>query len=389
MMYNIYCLNNISKVGLNALSKDYQVIDRLEDAHAILVRSASMHEMELPSSVLAIARAGAGVNNIPLEAYGKKGVVVFNTPGANANAVKELIIAGMLLASRDIHGGLNWIKENKEDPAISKTIEKAKAQFGGTEISGKTIGIIGVGAIGILLANACAALGMKVVALERDLPCMERCKQFLPLDTTCAITKEDLFPLCDFISLNLPFTPETKHIINYQAMMQMKDGVVLLNFARDGLVNDDDLEKAIKENKIKKYVTDFPNPKTANMEGVIAIPHLGASTEEAEDNCASMAAMQLQDYIENGNLKNAVNFPDLNAGNCTSSSRISVLYEEHEEVPEFIKKIIACEHKIDKFIHVEKRGYGCAILDCTEKIDQVSIDAINNLVGVISVRVIK
>ncbi len=388
-MYNIYCLNNISKVGLNALSKDYQVIDQLEGAHAIMVRSANMHEMELPDSVLAVARAGAGVNNIPLEPYAKKGVVVFNTPGANANAVKELIIAGMLLTSRDIYGGMNWIKENKEDPLINKSVEKAKSQFGGTEISGKTIGIIGVGAIGILLANACSALGMNIVALERDLPTMERIKPYLPADTTCVTTKEELFPLCDFISLNLPFIPETKHIINYQAMKQMKDGVVLLNFARDGLVNDEDLEKAIKENKIKKYVTDFPNPKTANMEGVLAIPHLGASTEEAEDNCASMAALQLQDYIENGNLKHSVNFSDLDAGKCMSASRISVLYEEHEKVTEFIKKITACEHKIDKFIHVEKNGFGCAILDSKEEIDQVSIDAINNLTGVIFVRVIK
>lgn len=388
-MNNIYCLNNISKVGLNALSKDYQVIDHLDGAHAIMVRSASMHEMELPDSVLAVARAGAGVNNIPLEAYAKKGVVVFNTPGANANAVKELIIAGMLLSSRDIYGGMNWLKENKEDPIINKSVEKAKSQFGGTEISGKTIGIIGVGAIGILLANACSALGMKIVALERDLPTMERVKPYLPLDTICAKNQAELFPLCDFISLNLPFTPETKNIIDYNAMKQMKDGVVLLNFARDGLVNDGDLEKAIQEKKVKKYVTDFPNPKTVHMEGVIAIPHLGASTEEAEDNCATMAALQLQDYIDHGNLKNAVNFPNLDAGICKSSSRISVLYEDREEVSEFIKKITACEHKIDKFIHVERNGYGCAILDSNEKIDQVSIDAINNLAGVILVRIIK
>ncbi|MCF7931154.1 MAG: 3-phosphoglycerate dehydrogenase [Acholeplasmataceae bacterium] len=388
-MYNIYCLNNISSVGLNALSKDYQLVDNVSNAHAILVRSASMHEMDLPESVVAVARAGAGVNNIPLEAYAKKGVVVFNTPGANANAVKELIIAGMLLSSRDIYGGMNWIKENKEDPAINKSFEKAKAQFGGTEISGKTIGIIGVGAIGILLANACSALGMRVVALERDQESMERSKKYLPNDTICTIHKEELFPLCDFISLNLPFLPETKHIINYEAMKQMKDGVVLLNFARDGLVNDDDLEKAIKENKVKKYVTDFPNPKTANMEGVIAIPHLGASTEEAEDNCASMAAHQLQDYIEHGNLINAVNYPNLDAGKCKSASRISVLYEDQEKVSEFIEKITACEHQIDQFVHKEKNGYGCAILDCKEKIDQITIDAINNLVGVIKVRVLK
>jgi len=376
-------------VGINALSSNYQVIDNIESAHAIMVRSASMHDMELPESVLAVARAGAGVNNIPLEAYARKGVVVFNTPGANANAVKELVIAGMLLSSRDLYGGMKWVQENKEDPAINKTVEKVKVQFGGTEISGKTIGIIGTGAIGILVANACSALGMNIVALERNHATMEKMKPFLPADTHCVDEKEDLLPLCDFISLHVPFMPETKHIIDAKAMKLMKDGVVLLNFARDGLVNDEDLEKALNSKKVKKYVTDFPNPKTANMEGVIAIPHLGASTDEAEDNCASMAALQLQDYINNGNIKNSVNFPNLDAGECKSTSRISVLYEDREEVSELIKKITECEHKVDQFVHVERNGFGYAVLDTNEKIDQISIDATINLVGVISVRVIK
>ena len=338
-MKNIYCLNNISKVGLSALSSDYQVIDSIDKAHAIMVRSASMHEMEIPKSVLAIARAGAGVNNIPFEQFAAKGIVVFNTPGANANAVKELIIMGMLIASRDVYGGIKWVQENNSDPLINKTVEKAKSKFGGTEISGKTVGIIGIGAIGIKLANACSALGMNIVALEKNQAAMERIKAFLPENTTWVETKEELLPLCDFISLNLPFIPETKHIIDAKAMKLMKPGAVLLNFARDGLVNDDDLENALISNQVKKYVTDFPNSKTSQMEGVIAIPHLGASTEEAEDNCAYMASMQIQDYIENGNIKNSVNFPTIDAGKCEMKSRISVLYADQNDVSNLIKKI--------------------------------------------------
>jgi len=388
-MKNIYCLNNISSVGLNALSSDYQVVDKIDNAHAIMVRSAAMHDMELPESVLAIARAGAGVNNIPFEQLASKGVVVFNTPGANANAVKELIIAGMLLSSRDIYGGMKWVQDNHEDPLISKSIEKAKSQFGGTEISGKTIGIIGVGAIGVKLAQACDILGMKVVALERDAQSMERIKPFLPESTKCVLTKEELFPLCDFISLNLPFTPDTKHFINQETIKLMKPGVVLLNFARDGLVHDDAIEKALKNKHVKKYVTDFPNVKTAQMEGVIAIPHLGASTEEAEDNCAYMASMQIQDYIENGNIKNSVNFPMIDAGKCELASRVVVLYADQNNVYELINKITECAHHDMRFTHQERNGYGVAIFDCKEKMDQVTIDAIDNLVGVISVRVIK
>ncbi len=387
-MKNIYCLNNISKMGLNALSSDYRVIDTLDNAHAIMVRSANMHDMELPTSVMAIARAGAGVNNIPINDLAKKGIVVFNTPGANANAVKELIIAGMLISSRDVYGGIKWVQENNSDPLINKSIEKAKKQFGGTEISGKTIGVIGVGAIGIKLTNACSALGMKIVALERDLASMERIKAYLPKDTQCVLSKEELFPLCDFISLNLPFTAETKHFINAEAMKQMKPGVVLLNFARDGLVNDDDLEEALKSGFVKKYVTDFPNAKTSQIKGVIAIPHLGASTQEAEDNCAYMASMQIQDYIENGNIKNSVNFPEINMGKNKMVSRISVLYENKDEVFELIQKIAACAHKDTKYKHVENKEYGTAILDCNEKMDQVTIDAIYNLAHVISVRAV-
>ncbi|PKK96751.1 MAG: 3-phosphoglycerate dehydrogenase [Tenericutes bacterium HGW-Tenericutes-3] len=388
-MKNIHCLNNISQVGLNALSSDYQLVDSIDQAHAIMVRSANMHDMELPKSVLAIARAGAGVNNIPFEELASKGVVVFNTPGANANAVKELIITGMLISSRDIYGGIKWVKDNHEDPLINKTVEKAKSQFGGTEISGKTIGIIGVGAIGIKLAHACNALGMKVVAVERDAETMNHIKAFLPSETHCVNTREELFPLCDFISLNLPFTPQTKHIIDQDAMKLMKQGVVLLNFARDGLVNDDHLEIALKNNHIKKYVTDFPNSKTANMEGVIAIPHLGASTEEAEDNCAYMASMQIQDYIENGNIVNSVNFPGIKAGVCTMASRIEVLYEDKSNVYDLIEKIAQCAHEHTEYTHQEAKGYGVAILDCDEKMDQVTIDAIDNLAGVIKVRVLK
>ncbi len=388
-MINIHCLNNISKAGINALSSDYQLVDSLGNADIVLVRSANMHELELPQKVVAVARAGAGVNNIPYKDYASRGVVVFNTPGANANAVKELIISALLMTARDLYGGLNWINENRDDSDISKTVEKAKKQFAGIEISGKTIGIIGLGAIGIKLANACSALGMNVVGYERNFEALNNCKKILPQDMKYTDTIDELYPLCDYISVNVPFNPGTKNMINADAMSKMKDGVILLNFARDGIVNDDDLEVAIKSKIVKKYLTDFPTPQIVNMENVIAFPHLGASTEEAEDNCAYMAAMQVQDYIENGNIKNSVNFPNLDAGKCRSASRITVLYEEVEHISELMKKITECEHKIDLFIHAERNGFGYAMIDCNEIIDQISIDAIDNLKGVISVRKIK
>ncbi|OHE27152.1 MAG: 3-phosphoglycerate dehydrogenase [Tenericutes bacterium GWA2_38_26] len=388
-MRTIHCLNPISKVGLDTLPKNYQITTELQKADAILVRSASMHDMVLPESVLAVARAGAGFNSIPFENLAKQGVVVFNTPGANANAVKELIIAGMLLASRDIYGGIQWLNNNKTDDQIAKTVEKAKAQFGGTEIFNKTIGIIGLGAIGKLLARACSALGMKVIGTDAFLDSVLAVKDTLPSDMVFVKTNAELYPKCDFISVNVPLMPETKYMINKAAFSQMKDGVVLLNFARDLLVNDDDLKEAIQSKKVRKYVTDFPNNQTAQMEGVIAIPHLGASTEEAEDNCAVMAVHQIVEYIENGNIINSVNYPNLNAGTPKRKSRLSMIYEMDKNFVELAKKIAECGNKVIQFIHVEKNGFGYAIIDCDHEIDHITVDAINNLAGMIKVRKIK
>ncbi len=387
-MTKVHCLNNISKVGLDTLTKGYQLIDQFDEADVLLVRSANMHEMKLPESVVAIARAGAGVNNIPFMDYAKKGIVVFNTPGANANAVKELILAAMLNANRDLHGGLNWVDANQDDPIINKTVEKAKAQFAGGEILGKTIGIIGLGAIGIKLANACHALGMKVVGFEKNTTWLETCKTMLPAEMIYPETLESFYPLCDYISVNVPFMPATKDLINLEAMKHMKKSVILMNFARDGIVNEDDVVTALNEGLIRKYLTDFPTPKMMHHEKITAYPHLGASTEEAEDNCAVMAIAQIQGYLEKGNIKNSVNFPNLDAGPLTSKSRVTVLYEQTEHIDVFMKKITECEHKINKFVHAEKNGFGYAIIDTNEPIDQVSIDAIDTLKGVIKVRVI-
>lgn len=384
-MRKIHCLNNISKVGLNTLPSDYQLTDHLHDAQAILVRSAAMHDMELPSTILAVARAGAGVNNIPFDKYADEGIVCFNTPGANANAVKELVIAGMLLACRDIKGGMNWVDSNQNDPEISKTVEKAKAQFGGTEIFNKTIGIFGLGAVGVLLANACHALGMKVYAVTKDLEYLKGVK--LPEDLEILSSNEELFPKCDFISLNLPLIPETKHMINKNTLTQMKDGVVILNFARDGLVNDQDLKDAIEAKKVRKYVTDFPNEVTAKMDGVIAIPHLGASTEEAEENCAVMAIHQVVDYLENGNIKNSVNYPNISVGQKKSKNRISILYDVsidlHEKLhPYFSKKeVVQC---VDR----KNQKYGCTIVDIQDDMNNELVESIQKIQGVIKIRVI-
>ncbi|MBE0700225.1 MAG: NAD(P)-binding domain-containing protein [Acholeplasmataceae bacterium] len=388
-MRKVYCLNNISKIGLKALSSDYQVIDSIGSADAVLVRSAAMHDMELPDSVLVVARAGAGVNNIPLEIYDKKGVVVFNTPGANANAVKELTLAGMLIATRDIHGGLKWIEENKHDEQIGKSVEIAKVQFGGTEIFGKTIGIIGLGAIGSMLAKACNALGMKVYGNERNLDSLDSIRDTLPSDMVLVKSKEELFPLCDFISLNLPLTPETKHMINLDAFKQMKDGVILLNFARDALVNDDDLKEAISIGKVRKYVTDFPNHQTVNSEGVIAIPHLGASTEEAEDNCATMAAMQIENYLEHGNIKNSVNFPDMDAGICESGHRLSVLMLEDQLTVHQIKLALESSNEIKSMIHRNKKGFGYVLIDLEDAVTMDVISKLQSMSKILRVRVIK
>ena len=363
-MRKIHCLNKISHVGLKALPIDYSITENLDDADAVLVRSFNMLEMDMPAKLLAIARAGAGVNNIPLEKCAKEGIVVFNTPGANANAVKELTIAAMLLACRDIKGSMKWVDDNKDDELINKSMEKAKSAFAGTEILGKTLGIIGLGAIGALVANAAGALGMHVVAVEPSASTVERNKHLLPNDIEL-VDYDTLYRKSDFISVHVPLLDATKGMLNAEAFNKMKDGVVIINCARDAIVNDDDIAKALEEGKVHKYVTDFPNHKTANMKGVIAISHLGASTEEAEDNCAFMAAKQTVDFLNNGNIINSVNFPNLDLG-ARNGVRLLVLYEGDKTKE--IENIVSSNTTIKKMVSGVKGNFGASLFELDKAI---------------------
>lgn len=304
-MYKVHCLNNISPKGLELLDENYELTDNVEEADVILVRSANMHEMAVPANLKAVARAGAGVNNIPLEALAEAGVAVFNTPGANANAVKELVIAGMLLASRDIIGGVEWCRANADDENIGKSAEKAKKQFAGTEITGKTLGVIGLGAIGKLVAQAAEALGMKVVGYD-PYSSAEKAAAISP-NLVYVESLDDLYPVADFVTIHVPATPDTKGMVNADAFAQMKDDVVLLNFARDTLVDDAALAEAMEAGKVRAYVTDFANPAVMQLPRAIVIPHLGASTAEAEDNCAIMAVQEVMAYLANGEKIHCVN----------------------------------------------------------------------------------
>ncbi len=387
-MKKIHCLNAISTYGTALLTEDYELTNQIEDAEGVLVRSASMHEMKLPESLLAIARAGAGVNNIPLEACAAEGIVVFNTPGANANGVKELVIAGLMLASRDIEGGIRWCKENQEDENISKAAEKAKSAFSGCEIRGKKLGVIGLGAIGAEVANACSSLGMDVygydpfISVNAAWRLSRNVKHITAVDT---IYKE-----CDYITLHVPLVDATKGMINKAAFDNMKDGAVILNFARDILVNENDMAEALKSGKIKKYVTDFPNPTSVHMEGSIVIPHLGASTEESEDNCAKMAVEEIMDYIDNGNIRNSVNYPACDMGICNAASRIAVL---HLNIPNMIGQITgtlaAGDVNISDMTNKSREKYAYTLLDLENVPDAISIQKLNAIKGVIRVRVIK
>jgi D-3-phosphoglycerate dehydrogenase len=382
-MYKIHCLNNISKEGLSVLSDDYTLTDNIKESDAILVRSFNMHELDLKDDVIAVARAGAGVNNIPLEKYANQGIVVFNTPGANANAVKELTIAGMFLAARNLYPGMNWVKDNNQDPDIQKNMEKAKKAFAGTEILNKTIGIIGLGSIGIMLANTCAKMGMKVLGTKRNL---ESLKDLDFHDNVALVkTKEEIYEKADYISINVPLNDNTKHLIDKKAFDQMKDGVIILNFARDKLVNDDDLEVAIKENKVRAYVTDFPNPKTAQMEGVIAFPHLGASSEEAETNCAIMASTQVSKFIETGAIRHSVNYPDILVDQKQSTYRYVILCKvSNQDHQSYTKEIISLFEDIKHVYQAYNDHYGVVIIDT----DKEAITDLDQISFVTKVRVI-
>lgn len=386
-MKKIYCLNGISKYGTDLLTEDYSLTDHMEEAEGVLVRSAAMHEMELPDTLMAVARAGAGVNNIPLEKCAEEGVVVFNTPGANANGVKELAVAGLLLASRDIVGGITWCQSIKDDPNIAKAVEKGKKAFAGNEIKGKKLGVIGLGAIGAEVANAAAGLGMEVYGYD---PFISVNAAWMLSRSVKHITSVDtIYQECDYITVHVPLLDSTKGMINKETMKEMKDGVVILNFARDLLVNDDDMAEALNSGKVKKYVTDFPNPKSANMAGTIVIPHLGASTEESEDNCAKMAVEQLMDYLENGNIKNSVNFPACDMGVKKSASRVAVL---HCNIPNMIGQIsstLASENiNISDMTNKSRDKYAYTLLDLEQKPEESVVEKLNSITGVLRVRVL-
>lgn len=392
MKYN--CLNPIAKVGLDVFTDQYDKVDNINDTDVVLVRSAAMHDMELGSNLKAIARAGAGVNNIPLDKCAEKGIVVFNTPGANANGVKELVVAGLMLASRDIVGGINWVQSVKDDPNISKSVEKGKKQFAGKEIKGKKLGVIGLGAIGVLVANTANRLGMTVYGNDPFISVDNAWN--LSRDIIHVKTREEIYKECDYITVHTPLIEDsdpnvnTKEMINAEALSKMKDGVIILNFARDLLVNDADIAEALKSGKVAKYVTDFPNAKTANMPGVIAIPHLGASTEESEDNCAVMAVKELRDYMENGNIKNSVNFPNCDAGVCSAAGRISIL---HRNIPNMLTQFTGAFSSVDvnitDMVNKSRGDYAYSVLDVETPVTAEVADKLSAIKGVLKVRIIK
>lgn len=388
MMRNIYCFNTISKYGTDRLTADYALTDDLARAEGVLVRSAALHETEFGDSLLAIARAGAGVNNIPLDRCANEGIVVFNTPGANANGVKELVIAGLLLAARDVVGGIEWCKENKEDANIAKTVEKAKKAFAGYEIKGKKLGVIGLGAIGAEVANTAAALGMEVYGYDPYISI--NAAWALSRDVKHITSVDTIYQECDYITVHVPLLDSTRGMINGQTIGQMKDGVVVLNFARDLLVDDDAMAAALETGKVRRYVTDFPNPKSVAMKNVIAIPHLGASTEESEDNCAKMAVEELMDYLENGNIRNSVNYPNCDMGVCHAASRVAVL---HLNVPNMIGQITGIlasgNVNISDMTNKSRDKYAYTLLDLENPAEEDMVEKLKAIKGVLRVRVIK
>ena len=387
-MVKINCLNPIAKVGTDLFTDKYEMVEEFSSADAVLVRSAAMHELDIPDSLLAIGRAGAGVNNIPLEKCAEKGIVVFNTPGANANGVKEAVIAALLFSSRDYIGGVNWVKSVKDETGVAKLVEKQKKQFAGNEIKGKKIGVMGLGAIGILVANIANRLGMEVLGYD----------PYLSVDAAWSLSRsikhitnvEDIYKECDFITVHVPFLEETKHMINKDSIALMKDGVKIINFARGELVKDEDIVEALNKGKVGKYITDFPNEYLAKADGVINIPHLGASTEESEDNCAIMAVKEIMDYIENGNIKNSVNYPNCDMGVCTNVGRIAI---NHKNIPNMLSQfttLFAGEKiNISDMINKSKNDWAYTILDLGKSVNDDVMQKIESIDGVVKVRVIK
>jgi hypothetical protein len=387
-MKKIHCLNAIASVGTDIFDENYELTDNINEADAIMVRSAAMGDMEFSKNLLAIARAGAGVNNIPLERCADAGIVVFNTPGANANGVKELVICGMLLAARDVVGGIEWTRSIKDSDTISKDVEKGKKNFAGGEIKGKKLGVIGLGAIGAEVANAAASLGLEVLGYDPYISVNSAWRLSRKIKHITDIN--EIFKDCDYITLHVPLTNDNKGMIGKDSIAEMKDGVVILNFARDLLVDDDEMEKALESGKVARYVTDFPNTKSARMEKAIVIPHLGASTQESEDNCAVMAANELVDYLENGNIKNSVNFPSCDMGVCQAEGRVAIL---HKNVPNMIGQITSAFAKngynISDLTNKSKASRAYTLIDIESKASEKLVDELNAIDGVLKVRVIK
>lgn len=387
-MFNYTCLNPIAGVGLDLFSDDYKKVKTIADADAALVRSAAMHDMELGDKVLAVARAGAGVNNIPLDKCAEKGIVVFNTPGANANGVKELVFAGMLYASRDIVGGIDWCLDNQNDENIAKTAEKQKKNFAGTEISGKKLGVIGLGAIGVLVANAAIHMGMEVYGYD----------PYISVNAAWNLNRQikhvtdvnDIYRECDFITIHVPLLDSTKKMINADAIALMKPTAIVLNFARDLLVDEEAMVDALAAGKIRKYVSDFPNTTTVGAKGCIVTPHLGASTEESEDNCAIMAVREIRDYLENGNIVHSVNFPDNNMGACTHAGRVGILHKNVTGMIGQYTTILGAEGiNVADLSDKGKGDFAYAIIDVDSPVTEDVVAKLFEIDGVLRVRVIK
>ena len=387
-MFNYTCLNPIAGVGLDLLSDEYNKVDDIKDAQAVLVRSAAMHDMELPKTLEVVARAGAGVNNIPLDKCAEAGIVVFNTPGANANGVKELVFAGMLLAARDVVGGIEWVKGEEGNADVAKLAEKQKKNFAGSEIAGKKLGVIGLGAIGVKVANAATHLGMEVYGYDPYISVNAAWSLSRNVNHVNAV--EEIYKNCDYITIHVPLLDSTKKMINAEAIAMMKPTTVVLNFARDLLVDEEAMVAALEEGKIAKYVSDFPNPTTVGKKGCIVTPHIGASTEESEDNCAVMAVKEIRDFLENGNITHSVNYPECNMGECKSAGRLLLLHRNVKGMISSYTSILGDANiNISDMTNKSRGDYACTLLDVDAPVTKEVEEKLQTLDGVLKVRIVK
>ena len=386
-MYQYKCMNQIAQFGLDHFTEDYKQTENMEEADALLVRSAALHEVDFPENLKAIARAGAGVNNIPLTKCADQGIVVFNTPGANANGVKELVLAGMLLAARDIIGGVNWVQSERMNEDISKLAEKQKKQFAGLEIQGKKLGIIGLGAIGVQVANAATHLGMEVLGYD----------PYISVEAAWNLSRnihhitnvDDIYKECDYITIHVPLLDSTKGMINAEAIEKMKDGVVVLNYARDLLVDEKAMVDALKRGKVARYMTDFPNTTTAGAKGVIVTPHLGASTEEAEENCARMAVKEVRCYLEHGNIQHSVNYPDCDMGIPSYPARVAICHKNVKNMLSQFTTILGdANYNIGNMTNKSRGDYAYSMFDLESPASPELIKKLETVDGVLKVRVI-